>query len=101
MVQLQKYLKNLILFYLKNIMYICCVDTTFYSTVNLKQQHGKAFKIIGTKIKNQKSDFKRYLYASIDWNSRLIIMTGARGAGKLLCCCKKWEVIPTNRFILA
>ena len=46
MVQLQKYLKNLILFYLKNIMYICCVDTTYYSTVNLKQQHGKAFKII-------------------------------------------------------
>lgn len=32
-------------------MYICCVDTTFYSTVNLKQQHGKTFKIIGTENK--------------------------------------------------
>ncbi len=35
-----------------------------------------------TKVKNVTTTFKRYLYYKIDWNDRLIIIKGARGAGK-------------------
>ena len=49
----------------------------------------RLLKLSEQKIKNQKSDFKRYLYASIEWNSRLIIMTGARGAGKTTLLLQK------------
>lgn len=35
-----------------------------------------------TKVKSVSVSFKRYLYHKIDWNDRLIIIKGARGAGK-------------------
>ncbi|TXH59454.1 MAG: ATP-binding protein [Bacteroidia bacterium] len=51
----------------------------------------RLLKLSEQKIKNQRSDFKRYLYASIDWDSKLIIITGARGAGKTTMLLQKMK----------
>ena len=51
----------------------------------------RLLKLSEQKLKNQKSNFQRYLYASIDWNSKLIIMTGARGAGKTTLLLQKMK----------
>jgi len=42
----------------------------------------KLYKKSARVINNLNQKFKRYLYNDIDWNSRLIIITGARGVGK-------------------
>jgi len=42
----------------------------------------KLYKKSTRVINNLNQKFKRYLYNDIDWNSRLIIITGARGVGK-------------------
>lgn len=38
--------------------------------------------ILKNLLNNTKTDFKRYLYSEINWNSRLIAIIGARGTGK-------------------
>lgn len=40
------------------------------------------YQLYTDKYNQIKTDFVRYLYSDIDWNSRLIIIVGARGVGK-------------------
>ena len=40
------------------------------------------FSIYSELLKSTNTGFKRYLYSTINWNSRLISITGARGTGK-------------------
>jgi uncharacterized protein len=42
----------------------------------------KLFEISANRIKNTKTNFKRYLHSKIDWDDRLIAIKGARGVGK-------------------
>jgi len=42
----------------------------------------KPFAIHNNTVKNTPREFKRYLYAGIDWKSDAICVTGARGTGK-------------------
>jgi len=44
----------------------------------MEQLYKKSARVIN----NLNQKFKRYLDNDIDWNSRLIIITGARGVGK-------------------
>ena len=40
------------------------------------------FDLYATKLANTDTNFVRYLYNKIDWNSQLIVIVGARGVGK-------------------
>ena len=51
----------------------------------------RLIKLSELKIKNLKNDFKRYLYDQINWNSKLIIITGARGSGKTTLLLQKMK----------
>jgi predicted AAA+ superfamily ATPase len=42
----------------------------------------KLFEYSNTRIRSVNTEFKRYLWDHINWNSRLNIITGARGVGK-------------------
>ncbi len=42
----------------------------------------KLFQYSKSRIDSVNTDFKRYLWNKIDWNNRLIAITGARGVGK-------------------
>ncbi len=42
----------------------------------------KVYRISEDKIAETELHFKRYLYSSIDWNSRLVCLKGPRGVGK-------------------
>ena len=42
----------------------------------------KLYRTFDLKLNASKSNFRRYLYNDIDWNERLISLTGARGVGK-------------------
>lgn len=53
------------------------------------------------KIKNLKSDFRRYLYDIIDWEERLIIITGARGSGKTTLLLQKMKNLPDKSIYLS
>lgn len=53
------------------------------------------------KIKNLKTDFKRYLYALISWDSRLIVITGARGSGKTTLLLQKMKTATQTSIYLS
>ncbi len=40
------------------------------------------FQFSASRISSVKGTFKRYLWHTINWNNRLIAITGARGVGK-------------------
>ena len=42
----------------------------------------KLFQYSAARINAVNTDFKRYLYDRINWNNKLIALTGARGVGK-------------------
>ena len=42
----------------------------------------KIFRMSAELVADTPVDFKRYLYAEVDWNSRLVCIKGARGVGK-------------------
>jgi predicted AAA+ superfamily ATPase len=42
----------------------------------------KLFQIFSSRVQAVDASFRRYLWYDIDWNNRLIAITGARGAGK-------------------
>ena len=42
----------------------------------------KLFELFIANLKKMKFSFQRYLLNKIDWNNRLIAITGARGVGK-------------------
>ena len=42
----------------------------------------KLFEISAIQVRNLKTSFHRYLLSEIDWNNRLIVITGSRGVGK-------------------
>ncbi len=53
--------------------YICCLKTTLMEQL---------FKYSQIKSRRTSLKFKRYLYDEIQWDDRLIGITGARGIGK-------------------
>lgn len=53
------------------------------------------------KIRNLKSDFKRYLFDVIDWEERLIIIRGARGSGKTTLLLQKMKNSPEKSIYLS
>lgn len=52
----------------------------------------RIIKLSEQKLKQLKSNFKRYLFSHIDWKSNLIIITGARGTGKTTMLLQKMEI---------
>lgn len=57
--------------------------TLFYYFCNIYfAKMDKLFQYSKSRINSVNTGFKRYLWNKIDWNSRLIAITGARGVGK-------------------
>lgn len=57
--------------------------TLFYYFCNIHfAKMDKLFQYSKSRINSVNTGFKRYLWNKIDWNSRLIAITGARGVGK-------------------
>ena len=42
----------------------------------------KLYELYAKKLKTVSTDFVRYLYNQINWDSQLIVIMGARGVGK-------------------
>lgn len=61
----------------------------------------RLLKLSALKIRNLKSEFKRYLYDEIDWDERLIIIRGARGSGKTTLLLQKMKSSPDNSIYLS
>ena len=49
-----------------------------------KAKMGKLFQYSASRINSVDTSFKRYLWNMINWNNRLIAITGARGVGKTM-----------------
>ncbi len=63
--------------------YFCYIQKAFYYIVAYYfNQSGKTLSKSYQKLHRVPLQFKRYLADQIDWNSRLIGIKGARGAGK-------------------
>lgn len=54
----------------------------FVYLLNAFGKMDKLYQYSISRIEKVKLDFKRYLWSEIDWNNRLISITGARGVGK-------------------